>query len=267
MLTILAIIGRSRPTEGNMQNSAKRAFAALLFAGGLGLSGCTYVGDGYGYGYDDYGYGYDNYGYGYDNYGYGYGSAGYYSGWYDNWYYPGYGIYIYDNGGRKRKWDDNHRRHWEGRKRDGDRGGNRNNNTWNGKPRDGVRDGDRDATRQGTWNGQRRDGNGEGRRNGQWTGGQRGTGVAAPQATTPTPQNRPQRSWNGGQGNGQRAVAPQQRQRPEGGTYTPRQQATPRAERAPQAQSVPQRVERAPRAERPSPPPQGRGEGRRRQED
>ena len=73
----------------------------------LGLSACTtpygYSGvsvgvgnGGYGgYGYDGYGYGgYGGYGYpGYGDYG-GYGYPSYW-GWYDNYYYPGTGYYVY----------------------------------------------------------------------------------------------------------------------------------------------------------------------------
>ena len=52
----------------------------------------------------------------------GYGSGGYYpyyggsyaSGWYDDFYYPGYGIYVFDRGGARHRWNDHQRRYWEG---------------------------------------------------------------------------------------------------------------------------------------------------------
>lgn len=86
----------------------------LIAAVSLGLGGCAYnglgmgVGTGYGSGY---GYGYDNYGYGYDRYGYGYGYSPYYSpygynpygGWYNGYYYPGTGGWVYDRDGRRRE--------------------------------------------------------------------------------------------------------------------------------------------------------------------
>lgn len=88
----------------------------LIAAVSLGLGGCAYnglgmgVGTGYGYGgYGDYGYGYDRYGY--DRYGYGYGYSQYYSpygynpygGWYNGYYYPGTGGWVYDRDGRRRE--------------------------------------------------------------------------------------------------------------------------------------------------------------------
>ncbi|HEY6048589.1 MAG TPA: hypothetical protein VIV07_06045 [Sphingomicrobium sp.] len=84
----------------------------LLAAGAVSLGGCAYgglglgLGYGDGYGYSPYGYGYSPYGYGssyYGGYGYGspyYGGFGYgsmpYYGWYNNYYYPGTGYYVYD---------------------------------------------------------------------------------------------------------------------------------------------------------------------------
>lgn len=103
-----------------------RARFAILAAAALSLGGCAYgdlgvgmgYGDPYGYGYGPYGgygYGYDPYGYGY---GYGYGSpyyGGYYGspfGWYDNYYYPGTGYYVYDTYRRPTVWTDSQRRYW-----------------------------------------------------------------------------------------------------------------------------------------------------------
>ena len=94
---------------------------SLMAAGALALGGCADmygynglgVGVGYGGGYGGYGGGYGSYGYGspyggyygssygYPSYGYGatvgYGYGSPYYGWYDNYYYPGTGYYVYDN--------------------------------------------------------------------------------------------------------------------------------------------------------------------------
>jgi hypothetical protein len=97
-------------------------FITLIAGSALALGGCAYgdLGMGLGYGspygtYGSYGYGspygYSSYGsyggyggYGYGSpygygmygsgYGYGYGSP---YGWYDNYYYPGTGYYVYDS--------------------------------------------------------------------------------------------------------------------------------------------------------------------------
>lgn len=117
--------------------------AALALVAGVGLAGCAYgpyggVGVGVGYGsangyYDPYynggyynggyygaGYG-GRYGYGYGSpYGYGYGMPGY--GWYDGYYYPGSGYYVYDQHRNARRWSDTQRRYWEWRQRGAPRG-------------------------------------------------------------------------------------------------------------------------------------------------
>jgi hypothetical protein len=95
-----------------------RLLKSALAAGTLlGLSGCMYGGTGY------YGDGYVNNGYACDpyapfddyyacDYGYGFANIGFGGGWYDQYYYPGYGVYIFDRGGRRHAMKDNHRRHW-----------------------------------------------------------------------------------------------------------------------------------------------------------
>lgn len=99
----------------------------LILAASVGLAGCgTYFGNGigvsmgygspYGYGYDDpyysgYGYG-SQYGYG-SPYGYGYVPS--YYGWYDNYYYPGTGRYVYDRNGTRQPWSEQQKRFWESR--------------------------------------------------------------------------------------------------------------------------------------------------------
>jgi hypothetical protein len=117
----------------------KFGVAALALVSGISLGGCAY--DTYGPG----GYGYGPYsslsvGVGYGG-GYGYGDPYYggYSpfGWYDDFYYPGTGVYVYDSYRRPRMWNDHERAYWEQRRgswhdRDGDRDSWRNHNarTW-----------------------------------------------------------------------------------------------------------------------------------------
>jgi hypothetical protein len=87
-------------------------------AGALALAGCAYGYGDYGYG-GGYGYGgYGSYGYspyGYSPYGY-YGGSSYglgsYYGWYDDFYYPGTGIYVYDVHRRRHSWNDRQRSYW-----------------------------------------------------------------------------------------------------------------------------------------------------------
>lgn len=69
----------------------------------LGLSACSTY-DGYGYGGSSYALGV------------GYGSYPSY-GWYDDYYYPGSGYYVFDRQGRRHSWNDNQRRYWMDRAR------------------------------------------------------------------------------------------------------------------------------------------------------
>lgn len=146
----------------------RKMIAAGLAVAALALGGCAYD-DGYGYGGVQVGYGSGGY-YGYDDY-YGYsGYPGY--GWYDGFYYPGSGYWVYDRGGRRHRWSDRQRRHWDGRHWEGrrdhagkwhgqphrpdrsDRG------EWRGHPRTGDSDrwqGRSDRPRDGRWRGQRPD--------------------------------------------------------------------------------------------------------------
>ena len=93
--------------------------AAILVAAGVGLGGCaTYSPFGYGSGVSvSYG---DRY---YDPYyssrygsRYGYGYAPY--GWYDGYYYPGTGYYVYDQYRNPYYWNDYQRRYWTVRQKD-----------------------------------------------------------------------------------------------------------------------------------------------------
>lgn len=187
---------------------------AALAAAGTALSGCVYdVGLGYasdGY-YDDYGCdpygGYDSY---YDcDYGSGFSNIGFGGGWYDNYYYPGYGYYLFDNGGRRHAMRDNHRRYWSEKRHSWyreHRGRDRDRNDYRGRGRnysDGVTPGaigwpERNGGRVRDGDDNRRGrGDGQGRRNrsDQWRGGD-GNGANA----VPTPNPDDAR----GRGNGQR---------------------------------------------------------------
>ena len=132
--------------------------ASLLIAVSamLGLSGCASTGFG---GTAVYSSG------SYNPY---YGSSYYrspYYGWYDGFYYPGAGSYVYDRGGVRRPWNDRHRSYWEAR-----RGGRPGVANWSSfRPERGAewrerqgreRDGDGasgqrhgDGVRQRAWNG------------------------------------------------------------------------------------------------------------------
>ena len=89
-----------------------RTMLATL-AAATALAGCTMM-DGYGGVSVGYGGGYDPY---YDG---GYYDGGYYAdpyyGWYENYYYPGTGVYVYDRGGHRHGWSDKHRRYWHARR-------------------------------------------------------------------------------------------------------------------------------------------------------
>lgn len=97
---------------------------ALALAAVIGLSACTspYGYSGVSLGVGNAGY-YDPYygGYGYGGYG-GYGYPGYnlayapYWGWYDDFYYPGTGIYVYDRHHHRHHWTDAQRRYWQSRR-------------------------------------------------------------------------------------------------------------------------------------------------------
>jgi hypothetical protein len=103
----------------------------VLLAATLALSACSTYGNGYGGVSVGYG-GYDRYGYDrYDRYGY----SPYY-GWYDGFYYPGTGYYLYDRYGSRYRWDDRHRHYWESRR--GNRRGRDNWSDYRGEvPREG----------------------------------------------------------------------------------------------------------------------------------
>lgn len=114
--------------------------AALAILGTVGLSACATpygsgvsVGIGNGGYYSPYGYGYSPYRYGSYGYGYPYGSRlgygygypfghglgygyGYPFGWYNDFYYPGTGIYVISRDGRRYRWTEAQRRYWEAKR-------------------------------------------------------------------------------------------------------------------------------------------------------
>lgn len=197
---------------------------AALATAGMALSGCVYdVGLGYAsdgyysdYDCDPYG-GYDSY---YDcDYGYGFSNIGYGGGWYDSFWYPGYGFYLFDSYGRRHPMRDHHRRYWgerrhgwyrENRARHGDGG------RYHGRGRGYNDNGTPDAVGWPENNGGRvrdgdtnRRGRGEGRRgrNDQWRGGD-GTGANA--VPVPNPEvvqgrDRDRRGSEGRRGEGRRS--------------------------------------------------------------
>ncbi|UAJ10169.1 hypothetical protein [Polymorphobacter megasporae] len=108
---------------------------ALIGGAVATLGACA---DGYGYGGGGYGGGvayaggYSGpLGYGGDYYG-GVGYPGY--GFYNDYYYPGTGIYVFDRGGRRRAWNDDERNHWQ------HRGEFRGNHLYQGRQFDARRD-------------------------------------------------------------------------------------------------------------------------------
>ncbi len=192
-----------------MELAKKRGFKIALRIAALagvsaGLSGC----------YSDFGLGYASDGYGqYDcdpysqfdsyyncDYGYGFNNIGYGGGWYDNFYYPGYGIFLFDNYGRRYNMRDDYRRYWGGQRFNWQREHYRGNQYQGGQygggrqgggyyPQQPRRDHDSDRDRDHHWQGNR-NGGGNG-----WQGGGR------PQAAAPAPaqpQYRPEPRRDGG---------------------------------------------------------------------
>ncbi|WP_267434994.1 hypothetical protein [Sphingomonas sp. GM_Shp_1] len=145
----------------------KTGWAALMAAGLLALGGCA---DGYGYSGVSVGSGFGGgYGPGYYGYGGGYGYAPSYYGWYNDFYYPGTGIYVYDRYRRPYRWNDGQRAYWEGRR-----------GAWRGGPiRDQWRGWGRDGWRGDRWRGQ----------------GWRGNGAVAPTPGVPRAEG-----WRGNRG-------------------------------------------------------------------
>ncbi len=116
--------------------TAKTVLRIAAAAGlGLGLTGCVYDG-GLGLGYASDNYGYNNSG-GYDcdpyspfdsyyycDFRYGFGNIGYGGGWYNNYYYPGQGFFVFDSYGRRFNMQRDYQRYWGQRRYEWYRGRN-----------------------------------------------------------------------------------------------------------------------------------------------
>ena len=143
--------------------TGRKVAIGLALASAFALGGC--YDDGYGYGGVNAGYGYCDDGYyggGPGYYAGGYGYPGY--GWYNGFYYPGTGFYVYDRGGNRRRWNDDDRRYWDGRRgQAGFRPGGGDGRPGYGRPGDG-RPGD---GRPGRGDGQSAGRPGDGRPDGQ----------------------------------------------------------------------------------------------------
>lgn len=125
---------------------------AALGVATLGLSACYYDA-GVGLGYYDDGYSYYDDGYGCDpyspfdsyydcDYRGGFYNIGYGGGWYQDYWYPGYGFYIFDRGGKRHKMYDHHRRYWSGKRHEWYREHHRRDGYDGRKGHDGRRDRD-----------------------------------------------------------------------------------------------------------------------------
>ncbi len=88
----------------------------VLAGAAIALAGCSTYGNHRGYGYSGVSIGYAT-------------SRPYY-GWYDGYYYPGTGYYVYDRQGSRHRWRDTDRRRW-----DGNREGRRGRDNWSGNGR------------------------------------------------------------------------------------------------------------------------------------
>ena len=243
----------------------------LAVAASLSLGGCYYYGD------------VDGYDTSYDPYYSGYGSANFaysYFGWYQDYYYPGIGVHVFDRYGNRHRWSDRHRRYWEGRghrhhdrrenwdgfsrgndglyrdqRRRGDhdwREGRREDRRGDSDWREGDRRGDRDWRDGGSRGGGRGDGTGSDRRGdgrGDGTGsGRRGgngaaTGGTSGSATTTQPVAPPIMGNRGNRG-----------RQPSNPVVNP-SVPVPQVQTQPRVQPVAPPPTRAPRTGPPPPPP------------
>lgn len=165
--------------------------------------------------YDSDGYAYDD-GYGYDcydgsDYGSGFVNIGFGGGWYDNYYYPGYGLWLFDSYHNRYPLRGQYLNYWGGRRAWWKHHGGHGN--WNGPGR-GDGHGDGKPGRPGGWNGgPGRGDNNHGPRPGAGHGGDSHN---PPAANTPS---RPDRLWVG---------RPPRANTPGGGAATPPRNWTPR---------------------------------------
>jgi hypothetical protein len=160
-----------------MANFLRRPLGIALGALATASLGGCYYGDVNGYGssyagndcvsrygdtyYDSDPYAYDD-GYGYDcydgsDYGAGFVNIGFGGGWYDNYYYPGSGLWLFDSYNNRYPLRGQYLNYWGGRRAWWRHHGGRGDGHWNGGGRPGRGD--------GNWNGGR-----PGRGDGQWNG-------------------------------------------------------------------------------------------------
>ncbi|MBK6415067.1 hypothetical protein [Sphingopyxis sp.] len=252
-----------------MAKSLKRPLSIALAAlATTTLSGC-YYGDVYGssyasggdcssrYGdayYNSDGYAYDD-GYGYDcydasDYGGGFAQIGFGGGWYDDYYYPGYGMWMFDNYRNRYPLRDQYLNYWGGRrawwKHHGGRGDGQPGRPggWNRGDGDG-RPGDGRPGRPGGWNrGDRGNDGPRGTRPGRGLGD--GAAAAPPAVTSPDRPGRP--NWGAGR--------PRPVPQADGSAPRPRPSRNRPVIAPGEAVSAPRtgtELRRTPRAERPAP--------------
>lgn len=216
----------------------------------------------YGNSYYDYdGYAYDD-GYGYDcydasDYGGGFAQIGFGGGWYNDYYYPGYGTWMFDNYRNRYPLSGGYLDYWGGRRAWWKHHGGRGNGQpgrpggWNRGDGDG-RPGDGRPGRPGGWN--HGDGNNDGPRG---TRPGRGPGSGNP-GTPPVTGNPGRPDWGAGrprpgvQGEGNVGRPRPNRPMPRGGISSPG--ATDGAGRPVRTRPAPSAMpDRPPRAERPAP--------------
>jgi hypothetical protein len=201
----MTIFAKSRVTKMALRMAALAGMTA-------GLSAC----------YTDFGLGYASDGYGYNNYdcdpyspfdsyygcdyGYGFSNIGFGGGWYDNFYYPGHGIFVFDSYGSRFNMRDHHRRYWGSQRfnwqREHYRGGRHQNGNQDGhgEHRDG---GYRDGRHGDNHDGRRGAGNGDRRGNNGWQGSGNPAGaVGVPPVAIPQP-GRGEGFGRGGRGRGE----------------------------------------------------------------
>jgi hypothetical protein len=142
------------------------------------------------YAYDD-GYGYDCYDGG--DYGSGFVQIGFGGGWYDSYYYPGYGLWMFDGYRNRYPLRGHYLNYWGGRRAWWKHHGRRGDGNWN---RPGRGDHDGRPGRPGGWNRGDRDGDGKGRpghRPGRGGGTDHPPTSHTPGAPVGTPSQRPPR--------------------------------------------------------------------------
>ncbi len=246
-----------------MAKSLKRPLSIALGAVATTMLGGCYYGDVYGasyasggdcssrYGdayYDYDGYAYDD-GYGYDcydasDYGGGFVNIGFGGGWYDDYYYPGYGMWMFDNYRNRYPLRGQYLNYWGGRRAWWKHHGGRND--W--KP-----------GRPGGWNRGDRDNDGpRGTRPGRPNRPGDGATGAPPGSNNPGRPGRP--DWGGGRPRPvpQEGTAGRPRPIPTCPRPSPAMFSTPRGDRGgarpPRQRPAPSAMpDRAPRAERPAP--------------